>query len=275
MARKPAKAKTLFVEDNYKKYLKLCAASGLPYKIIESNYTLSIESDFCNVTFMQNVMNKKAFIAGAMIKRDIKETGLEPPEFDAGEMSYFNFAPIPEIINCGKTIYNIDIKSAYANVLNNHSLIQPKTFNYMKTLIKKDRLACVGMLASSKDIYECVGNEELSYINETKDTKNWFYFCVEMINKIMEEIRRKIGSFLFYWVDGVFFENKKDADLIMNILDGLGYNYSFEICTDFNYSDDGKQQKLTYYKADGKLKVLTLPKKNNEVDKFLLEFLGI
>jgi hypothetical protein len=275
MARKPAKAKTLFVEDNYKNYLELCASSGLPYRIIESNYTLSIESDFCNVTFMQNVMNKKAFIAGAKIKRDIKNTGLEPPEFDEGEMTYFNFAPIPELINCPKTIYNIDIKSAYANVLNNHSLILPETFNYMKTLIKKDRLACVGMLASSKDIYECLGNEELEYHNEIKDTKNWFYFCVNIINKIMEKIKKAIKSFLFYWVDGLFFHDKKEADLIMNILDELGYNYSFEVCTEFVYSDEGKQQKLKYYKSDGTLKVLTLPKKNNDVDKFLLDFLGI
>ncbi len=263
-------------QDNYEDGLLLCEAIELPYTIIESNYTISIESDFYNNSWMRDTMNKKAFIAGAKIKRDIIATGLEPPEFNDDEIKYFNFTSTGNLINAPKTIYNIDIKSAYANVLNNHALIIPSTFQYMQRLTKKDRLACVGMLAANKDIYECLGDQELSYRKEVKETKNWFFFCVHRINKIMQKIADEIGDdFLCYWVDGIFFNNEKHAVKIGKILFELGYKYSFDICTEFEYSNINNQEKIRYLKGNKELKVLSMPKPINEVDKFLLNFLQL
>ena len=155
---KPKFLKLLFDETNYQMYMKFIHSAKIPYTITRSNYTLKIESEILNVHFMQNVMSKKAFMCGAMVQADLKKSGVEMPEINRAELDYFSFN-IPDILRKkeGETIYNIDIKSAYANALNVNKLLSEKTYNYLCSLSKKDRLAAVGMLASRKDVFYQIG----------------------------------------------------------------------------------------------------------------------
>lgn len=272
--RKPAAIKSLYNADNYKDVIAFCEAAKLPYTLIESNYTTKIVSSFCNISFIQSEMHKKAFIAKSMIVKDITATGLEPPDINKNDLSYFNFT-MPERLKQGShTIYNIDIKSAYANVLKNHSLISPRTFYYMTRLSKTQRLACIGMLAATKEIMEMVGNEVIERRKEVLPTENWFYFCVQRTNELMNACRSLITrDFLFYWVDGIFFDNERNAKAVGELLQGKGYKYSFDVCTDFKYHEDDKGRRIEYFKGEEKKK-LFLPKKNSGVDEFLIKFLS-
>lgn len=269
-----AKLRSLFNGDNYQQYLDFCAQTGLPYTIIESNYTLEIQSDFCNIYFMQNVMNKKAFIAGAKIKRDIKLTGLKKPEINNSDLRYFNFNEIAlPLIN--KPVYCIDIKSAYANVLKNSALITDNTFKYMANLDKKDRLACVGMLASKKDHFNMVGNDCIDTFTIRNENENFFYYCVDTTHRIMNLCKKEIGhDFLFFWVDGIFFQGAENIPIIQRILTEKGYKYSLDGCSEFQFIDTDTEKKIIYYKNEEKKEVF-LPKRNNEIDHFLINFLNL
>ena len=271
------KLKVMFDEDNYQMYLDLCRASGLPYTVTRSNYTLDIESKFCSIYFMTNVMSKKSFWVGAMVKKDIIDSKTVQPVIDKHDLKYFAFN-IAKVLhdNSGTEIYNIDIKSAYANALNNNKLLTPKTFNFLCTLAKKDRLAAIGMLASKKDIFtydcqdNCIGHDKL-----IKDTESWFYFCVKEIQDVMQECQKEIGSdFLFYWVDGIFYRNAENKKIITDILTARGYNYSYDVCADFLYYENINTKYLSF-KKDGKQKIMHLPKLNKEVETYLLKHLKL
>lgn len=266
------KLKTGFSEENYKDYLNFCKSTGLPYTVLKSNYTLEIVSEFCNIKFAPN-MGKKAFIAGAMIKRDIKNSGVIAPDIDSEKLTYFNFAPDSRLANCDDVIYNVDIKSAYASVLYQHSLITTKTAKYLKTLSKKDRLACVGMLAAKKQVFDMVKGKAVTATKVINENAPFFYFCINRTNEIMRQCQLSIGhNFLFYWVDGIFFNGADNVSKVCEVLDKLGYRYSIDVCTNIVYSDTGKVKRLTYNKGEEK-KELTLPKKNNSIDEFLINFL--
>jgi len=284
-AKKEKKIKTLFDDDNYKNALDFCASSGLEYEIIRSNYTLEIRSSFFNISFIQKQHSEKAFIAKAKILKDIKGTGYKTPEIDKEDLVYFNFA-MPERLKKGKhTIYNIDIKSAYANVLKRHGLISGKTFYFMSKLSKANRLMCVGALAAKKKIFLMKGDETVSCRTEILESENWFYFCVLKVNEIMNIARNEIqADFLLYWVDGIFFDNQENAKKIGLILEKMGYNYSYDICTEFEYIENEKEKKISYIKGEKRIvaesgkvlnrKILSLPKKNDQVDEFLIKLLN-
>lgn len=255
-------------------YLDLLQKMRIPYKITRSNYTLDIESSAINAYFMTNVMSDKAFICGALVKKDILASGIEIPEIDRDILKYFDFN-IPSIINANEVMYNVDIKSAYATALIANKLISEKTFNFLASLSKTDRLAAVGMLASRKDIFEHDASGEcIEHTKQIKDTANWFSYCILEIQKLMEGVRDEIGEdFLFYWVDGIFFKTKENAEKIMQYLAKKGYKSTFEVCTSFKYLEDSAQKMLFYKKQDGTEKRLSLPKTNKDVDKYLISLL--
>lgn len=266
--------KSEFSEDNYKDFLQFCEATNLPYTLTETNYTITITSEFCNVKFAPT-MQKAAFIAGAMVKRDIIATGLEPPDLMSESLQYFDFAATEELIKERDKMYNIDIKSAYASVLWNHGLITDRTRRYMKKLSKKNRLACVGMLASRKDHYQMVGREVTSKSKEVNSMSNWFYFCVNRTNEIMMKCKEIAGeSFLFFWVDGIFLSDYSKVKPVSDYLRSIGYRYSFDLCTNIKYSENDNISKLRYNKGE-EVKELFLPKKNDEIDSFLINFLSL
>jgi hypothetical protein len=272
--KKPKYLKSEFSEDNYKDFILFAESTGLPYTLTETNYTITITSDFCNVKFAPT-MQKSAFIAGAMVKKDIISTGLEPPDFEQESLKYFDFAPTEELVKDRDRMYNIDIKSAYASVLFNHGLISTKTRKYMAQLSKRNRLACVGMLASRKDHYQMIGKEVIEKSKEVNSMSNWFYFCVNRTNEIMMKCKEIAGdSFLFFWVDGIFLSDYSKVKPVSDYLRSIGYKYSFDLCTNVKYSQQNNVSKLRYNKGE-EVKELFLPKKNKEIDTFLINFLSL
>lgn len=277
--KKQKKVKVLFNENNYQHFVSLIQQSKLPYTIIRSNYTLEINSSFLNIYFMQEEMSKKAMICGQMIKKDLSICGIEMPEIERDQLKYFDFNYEKIIHSHDGYFFNIDIKSAYATALK--QLISPKTFSYLCSLPKKDRLAAVGMLASRKDLFfydpagVCVNHEK-----QVKETADWFYYCVLEIQKLMDDIIALIGTdFLFYWVDGIFFRTLDNRDKIEAYLKEKGYENSFDQCFNFKYYENGNTKHISYKKfnenGNHDFKILHLPKLNKDVDKYLFKLLNI
>lgn len=269
--------KALYTKTNYKAYIDLLKSLNCPYIITRSNYTLKIESSFCNVYFYQTPQSKRAFSAANMIKSDIKKSGVLMPEINKRDLKYFKFTQHELLMQTvGEEVHNIDIKSAYANVLNNAGLLSERTFKFISSIPKSDRLAAVGMMASRKDVfsYDSFDGEPV-HTKIIAPTENWFYMCVLEVQNIMQDIAAMIGSdFVFYWVDGIFYKNGKHTEKIKEYLTNKGYNFSYDLCTNFNYFETNNQKFLTYNKGED-FKKLSLPKVNNEVTEYILKQLKI
>ena len=263
-------------DRNYRDMLELCKLSQIPYRVIKSTYTMRIESDFLNIHFVKSFMSDKAFIAAQMIKKDIKEAGILPPDIEMDSLKYFQFNQPDNLRNAPENVYNIDLKSAYANVLMNNGVISQKTFDFMKTLMKKDRLACVGMLAARKDVF-CYGEDGkiCDYSKEVAETANWFFWCVLQTGEIMMKLKHAIGGdFLFFWVDGIFFKGEQNIDAVKSILDELKYPYSLDLCSNFRYIE-GENLKNVFYTKNNENKVVYLPVIDREEDRYLIDYLQI
>ena len=259
------KIKALFDEyGNYRTYLQMIIKTGKPYKLIQSNYCLEIESEVINIKFIERELSQKAFIGGAKIKKDIRASNVEYPEIDKNTLEYFDFADVEKLKKTGENIFNIDLKSAYARVLLNHNLITENTFFYLQHIPKEDRLASAGMLASRKDIYYKVGRELIKKETINSNTENYFFMCVKHVAEIMREIKKILAEdFVYSWVDGVFFENKKNEIKIEKYLKSIKHPFTLEEVTNFRYFSDEKNKKIIFSKS-GKEKSLNLPNKNSE-----------
>ena len=277
MINKLPKIKTLFDGDLYLLEIEKNIAVGLPYSITQSNYTLAINNEYAPIYFMQNVMSNKAFIAANMIKADIKNKGLEPPDIEQDSLQYYKFS-LPGLLKKNKknVIYNIDIKSAYANVLRNNLIITPATFGYLAQLDKQDRLASVGMLASNKNHFFYEAGELVAIQNERNPLANFFFFCIREIQTIMDKIKFMLGNdFLFYWVDGVYFNNIKNRGIIEEYLRGLDYKNSFETLTDFTTIENKRNHTIYFKKENGTPKIFRVGKTDLSVNKEIINILGL
>lgn len=260
--------KLLFCENNYTYYLDLVKQSGLPYAVEQTNYTLKIISDFVNVYFMQNVMSMQSFAAFAKIKSDIKKQGLVPPQIIKSDLDYYNFNATEIIRKSPSTIYNVDLKSAYANVLKNMGVISEPTFLYLSKLNKKDRLAAVGMLASCKYVFLYNKNSEPYQFKKIEnDLTGFFYLCVLEVQKIMSELKQRIGSnYLFYWVDGIYFYGDLPKKRVTDYLDEIKYPYSFDVLNNFSVVDTEKESRI-YFEKTGEKKYFSIPKPDDKLKK--------
>ena len=269
MAKKEKTLTVMFDEDNYQYYLSLIKQIGCPYKIARSTYTLTISSECVNIKFIQNMQTQRAFIAGNMIKADIKDK----PRPIVPDLKYFDFNKDSILMKAkNKQVYNIDIKSAYANALKNNGYISDRTFSMLASLSKRDRLASVGMLASKKcwSEYDGTGNA-VKYYEEVAPTSSFFFFCVHAINVIMDEIKQAIGDdFLFYWVDGIFFTGDR-VQQIEQILFNKGYPFSFCKIDNLEIVQTNKVRTLIYTKEQEK-KTLSLPNYNKKRLRYLIEY---
>jgi len=267
----------LFDGDLWEQYVNLTKAYKCGYCIKQSTYSMEIISPFINKRFMQNLMSNRAFAAYAKIKKDIKEKGLTPPEIKRSMLEYYKFE-MPEFLKRAKnTVYNIDLKSAYATVLKNEGVITEDTFNYMARLPKKDRLACVGMLASNKNYFFHGKDGEIEMIqNELNPLTPFFYLCIYRVQQIMNQVKNAIGNdFLFYWVDGIYFNSEKSIPVISKILTDTEFSYSFEVLRDFHVLDNKGRISLKFIKENDKPKIFRVPEMDMQVNKRLIGLLSL
>jgi hypothetical protein len=280
--RKIKKTPSLFDGELWRLLIEQAKAAKMGYTVKYSTYTIEIISPFADFYFMQDKMNPRCFGAANGIKKDIKSyleqlaAYGEPPPIIDRRVNYYQFAMPERLKQTGHTIYNIDIKSAYASVLAQHELITPATASNLSSLAKKDRLASVGMLASNK--YSYTFNEEnvLSAVEYNEgEYSDFFYFCIRHTQKLMETIQEMLGKdFLFYWVDGIYFENIKHRGAIEKYLQEEGYRNSFDILEEFHAFENNKQFTI-YFEKEGKQKMFKVPKPQKGHAKELVELLGL
>jgi hypothetical protein len=277
MAKKEKKIRTKFEGDNYKLALKLVRSSGMPHVIKRSNYTLDIESPFLSIYFYTNAMSKHPFIISKMIQKNALENKIEPVQIDKRQLKYFAFNELKILKGVDGQIYNIDLTSAYATVLKNKGIIDDRTSNYLNSISKPDRLASLGILAGTKDVFTYDGiNKAPIETTEKKESEWLFYLCVLEVQNLMMELKSIIGKdFLFYWVDSIFFTGIENREIIQQYLNEKNYPSTFEVCHLFKLWEENKVKYLSYWKeglTKSDYKILNMPSLDKEVKDFVIKF---
>lgn len=259
--------KAILTAEAVNGYIDFHKKMKIPFSLSVSTYTARIVSSYCDLHFMKSEQPKRVFLAFNMIKSDLKEKRVKPIQTE--KLTYYTHS-LDEKDFFSDLIFNIDIKSAYATVLLNDNLITKKTFNYLQTLPKQERLAAVGMLAGKKNIFEI--NQDGEIISEKtviSETADFFFYCVKKTGQIMKQAAQHLGAgYLFTWVDGIYFlENPKSArkagEILTEFFNDNGYKVSFQELNNFEIKNKTGYFCCTYEK-EGKKKLLNIPKNSTE-----------
>lgn len=230
---------------------------NIPFSCSVTNYTTHFESELRNILFQKEYRSSAMFAAYSKIKKDIEGKNL--PHVDPDKLHYYMSGFKGGEIYSDK-IYNIDLKSAYASILLNKGVLSKKTFNYLQRLPKMERLVSVGMLASRKNSFHF--NSKGQIISETETVSpyaNFFFSAVKETYTIMNECRAILGNdFLFSWVDGIYFMNRRHKTSIMNWLKARNLRATFSVLHEFEIEMSHECHRLTY-KKDGQLKHFIIP----------------
>lgn len=267
------KVKALMDKESARSHLKFLKTTNLPYTIKVSNYTTEIESEALGtIQFIKTERSVKMFAAYAKIKSDIKNK--KTPIVDKSQLRYFNHDFKKDFFI--DEVYNVDLKSAYATVLYNDNFISEKTFQYISSIPKLDRLASVGMLASKKIVFEYGFDNKLNDVSKiVSPTENFFFHCVKRTDEIMNELKFiAYEDYLFTWVDGIYFKPEDEKFLEMEkYLTAINYKFSFEVLKNFSVTVKNKKVKLSFDK-NGKTKYFQIPSNDSSFANDILNFLN-
>lgn len=249
---------------------------GWDFMVQHGTYTTKIHKPTGILTFSTITFRPKVFVAANMVKRDASkcDKGVEIMNSRFAKTNYAN-SETTELYMADE-VWNIDIKSAYANCLHINNLINDNTFNYLTGLRKSERLPAVGMLAKSHVKYFYSDGKCQSVEPYREHTSQIFFYLIHEIDRIMREVKFILGDyFLYYWVDGVFFKKETPLKKIKEVesyLTSENYPYNWELC--YN---------LEYFRHDGNVKVKMMKggvrkewnfKDANLEDKFVKDYLN-
>jgi hypothetical protein len=268
----PAK-KVELTPSNVKKYIDIHGKLRLPFEMTVSNYTTHLKSRMFDLHFMKNAQNNRTFAAFQKVRNDcIKK---EVPQINPVNVNYFATNIFAEDFY-SDVIYNVDLKAAYATVLLNDGFLTAETYKHIMQLPKMERLASVGMLAGKKNIFKIDADGKILEDNVIiSPTSDYFFYCVQKTFDVMHEARGILQeSFLFSWVDGIYFldkENKSYSEL-MQFFELNKFPISFEVLKEFHVKNKKTFYACSYWKGDKK-KFMNVPKQQNSIIKNIANYL--
>ena len=230
------------VQSNIQNNIDLLNELNVEFIVQHGTYTTTIITQHKKTRYMMNTYHNRVFKCANLIKRDVLQSELAK-EIMASDFikTNFGFSSNPLSYKCDKVL-NIDISSAYATCLVNNKLITNETYQILKSLPKAERLPCVGMLATSYSKFYYKNGECTNVDMYRSPTANVFFYLIDEINSLMKSIEFYLGDkFIFYWVDGVFFQydtEPKVIEEIENFLTTYGYKYKYENVEHFNVISD-------------------------------------
>ena len=260
--------------DNVQFNIDLLNKLGIKFIVQHGTYTTTIITEESKARYMMNIYSKRVFKCANMIKSDVLKSE-NAQKIIAAKYLKTNFAISQDVKSySAKKVLNIDINQAYATCLLRNDLITEKTFNIIKNLPKTERLPCVGMLATSHTKFHYENGNCFQVDGFRAVTAPVFYYLIDEINYIMQNIQFLLGSsFVFYWVDGVFFDFNTDKQCVKdveNFLTENGYEYKYEDVQYFSIETDDKKMMLKMIKnGTSKQYVVGMDDVGNDIKNYL------
>lgn len=191
------------------------------------------------------------------IKKQIKASNLHVDNVRTANIKYFSLTNLQPCKH--KLVYNIDITDCYPTTLKNLGFITPEFHEEISKIEKIKKLKSLGQIATKSTIYEFVDGENTNIYQKCNDyfRNVWFTICHET-GETINECKNNTESFLFFWFDGIYFKNKKDAEKIKEILTRRNYKFKKETLNNFVVKKT-KTNLIINYDKDGKKKNFNLP----------------
>ena len=240
--------------DFVNKLIEDYKSQRLNFKIHHAKYSTIIEIGKSKMRFCTQTYNPKVFQCNSRIKGELNRNP-KAQELLKGSYSTLNFGSKPGLKpgSYGKAI-NLDISGAYPQCLLNHELISKKTYDWLMSLDKKERLPAIGMIAKKKIIYSYENGELQDVSEETGKYQKIFFFIVSEIDRIMNECLKIAGDYyLMHWVDGIFLEHKTPRRLVRyieQVFKDNKYNYKFEPVSYLDIKRDNMHLEIDMMKKD-------------------------
>jgi hypothetical protein len=219
-------------------------------------FQLSMTSKTCNIEdertrsfFADDGFSVRVFPIFKKMVKEIEESGLVAPKSEPSNVSYYQFKnDLPDFLPIA---YGYDINSAYLSALFNVGYISEEMRDIVAQLPKTDRLAVIGMLATSKTFYSFEKGEVVdTWVQENKELRNVFFHVSSIVGLCLSDMFERESS-LFFWVDGIICDKPAKTDLFKK----HGFDFKEEKITDFKARviHSGKVLKINYKKdGDGK-----------------------
>ena len=263
-----------------KQTIEIMKISGAPFTVSQTNKTTTINGCL-NFRFIEEEKSFSFFAASRELKKAV-ELYLETNEIPTSNPQYFNSREMKTFVR--SEVYNIDLTAAYLYVLKNLEIINDNLFSKLLNLKKTDRLAAIGMLASKKIIFSYDKNGVLlpeTEIKENKQLSNVFYYCVEQVSRLMDACSLILGdSFVFYWVDGIYYTDNSKTGLLTQYLYNLGYPCKAETLKNFLYFNNPQSDfiEAEYLKLNKRFelkpKKIMIPKKRGTFSDDMYNYLN-
>jgi len=240
-------------------FLKL---NKLSFTLSLTSYTASVKIAGDKVSYLYTRDGKiQDFSLVSKIKKEIRNSNLYIDNVRTGNIKYFSLTNLKPCKH--KTIYNIDITDCYPTTLKNLGFISKEFHEELSKVEKIKKLKSIGQIATKKTVYEFVDGENVRiWQKENEYLRNvWFTICHET-GETINECKNSINSFLFFWFDGIYFKDPKEAEKIKEILTKHKYKFKEETLKNFIVKKTTKTITITYDK-DGKQKKFDLPLQEN------------
>ena len=240
---------------NKAKYL---ADKGEEYtiKVVNGNYELM--SDLFNhktinkTTYSPSELQFIRAVKNYIVKQDIHLLPQFEKQYFAEDVHYIKVAHVP-IGEVFTNVYEVDIDEAYWKTAHLLGVINDKIYQRGQkgNISKQARLTALGTLAKKVYLYQFKGNK-LEKVNTETDPllqNLWFTIC-KRVSDVMNECIRAMGKdFIFYWVDGIYFnKNDKKEAQIKDFLNKKGFGYSEDTLTGLKSEFTGDGYQFSYQK---------------------------
>jgi hypothetical protein len=263
--------KSLMRGNAAESFLDTLIETGATFDLYLSHYTMKIILDDQIFNFTKNEQTRQTFAAYSKLKSALTEK--TKPNIHPEDVSYF-VHDFREPVYADR-VCNIDLKSAYANILFRDGLIPADVHKYLGKLAKPDRLAAVGMLASCKHVYEFrKGEPHGSVRQERSEFSPFFFYAVKRCFEIMSELKKILEhNYLFTWVDGIYFipDYRKTLEC-KAFLKTVGLPYSTEMLSEFEVKFLKRSIHIQFLKGE-KQKHFDLPMMTDEFTRAASNFL--
>lgn len=201
-------------------YLK---SANIRHRIIQTSNTTKIETGNINYVGYNEYIKRIDLTLISRVKNYVKKENIEYKK----RIKKINYVTkfMPEV-NKTKKYFAIDITKAYWFTAYKECFISGEIFKegLKRKYSKKARLIALGCLATKPLISEFENGTYKNVDVCDLETAPIFYKCAEVVNTLMLLLKNTLGiDFLFYWVDCVYFSDRKNIIKVQKILTNFGY----------------------------------------------------
>lgn len=245
--------------------LELWRSTEHEFKVTRTGYTCKVElMDGSRYFFGEHGASPRIFSVSKKMKDEVSKA--EPIKIP-GRIKYYRFQDAQERDTLPGAAFSIDLSAAYAYALLNLGLITEETLGALRSLPKKDRLRAVGMLAAAKDVFTYRNGKVEDIASERAETAWAFFAACHAVGELMDAAAGFPG-FLFYWVDGAFFDQPSQE--VSEYFSANGYPSKTEEVSNLKWSTS---RKYLFFTKDGERKYLSIPEGKQPSAQWIAELL--